>query len=145
MALSLGYWLLCAAVSAAIASDKQRSGPGFFFLALLFLGPLAVGVAVLAAPGSSLPAPQTDAAVRRPGQTSTGAPDGAAEDVEPDSDWRPKATTLRAGDRVKVVAEDSKHSGKEGKVSSVETTGYVTVRFGLFVEDVFDPDELVLL
>ena len=37
--------------SAAIASGRGRSGLGFFFLSLIFRGPLAVGVAVLAAPG----------------------------------------------------------------------------------------------
>ncbi len=34
-----------------IASDRGRSALGFFLLAVLFLGPLAIGIALLATPG----------------------------------------------------------------------------------------------
>jgi DNA-directed RNA polymerase subunit RPC12/RpoP len=53
------YMLLCAVVAAAIASDRNRSAVGFFFATLFFLGPLGVGIALLATRGEldRLPTP----------------------------------------------------------------------------------------
>ncbi len=44
------WWLACAFIAAVVAADKGRSGIGFFFLALVFLGPFAIAVAILATP-----------------------------------------------------------------------------------------------
>jgi hypothetical protein len=138
----LAYWVLCAVVSAAIASDKDRSGVGFFFLALLFLGPLAVGVAVLASPGT----PRGRGSYEPTGlATNAGDPSLSQAQRSEESavaGWSPSATDLRPGDRVRVLAPDSKHSGKEGSVTSILSTGYVLVKFGMFAEEPFDPDDL---
>jgi ribosomal protein S27E len=51
MVMPFMYWLVCAVVASAVASSKNRSGAGYFFAALFFLGPLAIAVAMLVAPG----------------------------------------------------------------------------------------------
>jgi DNA-directed RNA polymerase subunit RPC12/RpoP len=47
----LVYWLVCAVVAAEIAHRRGRSVMGFFFATLFFLGPLGVGVSLLATRG----------------------------------------------------------------------------------------------
>jgi len=42
------FWIFCAIISAVIASNKGRSGVGWFFLGLLF-GPFGFVVAILPA------------------------------------------------------------------------------------------------
>jgi hypothetical protein len=48
--IAVVYWLGCGLAAAIIAGRKDRSRVGFFLLGLFFLGPLAVGVAILATP-----------------------------------------------------------------------------------------------
>lgn len=48
--LLLLYPCLCGIVAAVVAGGKGRSGPGYFLLALLFLGPFAIAVAILVEP-----------------------------------------------------------------------------------------------
>lgn len=48
------YQLICASVSATIASTKNHSRIGFFMLTLLMLGPLGIAVAVLVPPATDL-------------------------------------------------------------------------------------------
>lgn len=132
LVFGLLYWLVCAAVSAGVAAEKGRSAAGFFFLSLLFLGPLAVGVAVLAAPGvsSGSAAPQRVAATPSPIAATTPSPE---------------APLFRVGDRVRVASSEHRRFGKEGTVSSLLSTFYVNVKFGAFTEDVFSPEDLELV
>ena len=48
IALILFVWLLTAFVAGVIAQERRRSFWGFFFATFFFLGPLGVGVALLA-------------------------------------------------------------------------------------------------
>jgi len=47
----LFVWLVCAVVAGVIAQDRNRSGWGFGLCTFFFLGPLGVGVALLATRG----------------------------------------------------------------------------------------------
>lgn len=45
------WWSACAITAGIIATDRYLNGVVYFFIGLFILGPLAVGVALLAAPG----------------------------------------------------------------------------------------------
>jgi hypothetical protein len=45
------FWLICAGISAAIASNRGRSGCGFFIIGFL-LGPFGIIVALIAQPNA---------------------------------------------------------------------------------------------
>lgn len=66
----LFVWLICAAVAGFIAMDRDRSGIGFFLATFFFLGPLGVGVALLATRGEMdrlpPPPPPAPAPPKRP-------------------------------------------------------------------------------
>lgn len=47
--VGVALWSIAAVAAAAIAADRGRSSAGFFFATLFLLGPLGVGVALLAA------------------------------------------------------------------------------------------------
>lgn len=53
-------WIFCAIISAVIASNKGRSGPGWFFLGLI-IGPFAFAVALLPAIKKEQPIPEAEA------------------------------------------------------------------------------------
>jgi hypothetical protein len=97
LVLLILYDILCAFVSAGVASQKYRSGIGFFFLALFFLGPLAVGVAVLAAPGEPAPPLQP---MRKPSAATK--PSGTAPIRKPSE----PALTATARARVKDLGSE---------------------------------------
>jgi hypothetical protein len=83
------YWFVCGIVAGAIAVDRDRSFWGFFFLTFLFLGPLGIAVALLAAPLSPTTQTRPIAAGRR---RFTGPRCGAENDI-PENDtsydcWR---------------------------------------------------------
>jgi len=92
-------FFLSAIVAAAVADDKNLSGIGFFFLGLLFLGPFAIAVAILATPGAPRP-PLPPSPVQRVRQRST------------ISDSAP-------GISVKVVAPGDDHEGQIGTMYEV--------------------------
>ena len=73
-------WLISAAVAAAIAMERDRSGIGFFLATFFFLGPLGVGVALLATrgemdrlPPTTPPEPKRNVADGRQGFNCPGA------------------------------------------------------------------------
>ena len=49
------WWVACAITAGIIATDRYLNGVAFFWIGLLILGPLTVGVALLAAPGQPQP------------------------------------------------------------------------------------------
>jgi hypothetical protein len=120
LVLLILYDILCAIVSAVIASTKYRSGIGFFFLSLLFLGPLAVGVAVLAAPGVPPPPLQP---MRKPSAATK--PSGTARIRKPSE----PASTATARARVKDLGSeiDSKLADFDsGRISLEELETFLT-------------------
>jgi ribosomal protein S27AE len=119
--LILFVWFICAAVAGFIADHRDRSGFGFFMATFFFLGPLGVGVALLATRGELdrlPPAPTRKVAEGR--QRFTCPRCGAGSDI-PDKDtsyecWqcgevlkvKPKATADSTGQRPKPNARDER-------------------------------------
>jgi DNA-directed RNA polymerase subunit RPC12/RpoP len=107
------YWLLSAAVAGAIAYDRQRGFWVFFFVTLLFLGPLGVGFALIAQRGEMDRLPPTPTPAKRKvveGRQRFTCPRCGADNDIPNADttydcWRceehrkvkPKVTAAKKG------------------------------------------------
>jgi len=51
------WWVACAVTAGIIATDRYLNGVLFFCVGLFILGPIAVGVALVAPPGQPQPQP----------------------------------------------------------------------------------------
>ena len=149
---ALIYLVICATVAAGVASEKDRSGLGFFFLALLFLGPLAIGIAVLADPGTPkrvgqpLPPSGPPVAPAQPAVQKVQKVSPPTKEAEPSPPKTylvpPVPKPLNVGDRVQIITTESEHYAKEGKVHGFVNEDYVSVKLSAFSEDVFRRKDL---
>jgi DNA-directed RNA polymerase subunit RPC12/RpoP len=107
----LFVWIICGVVAGCIAYVRERSFWGFFLATFFFLGPLGVGVALLATHGAlDQPPPPAEKRKVADGRQRFTCPRCGAESDIPDTDtsydcWRcgehrkvkPKATTVKKG------------------------------------------------